>query len=77
MKYKTAQEWREAAMQMPQGVSDMEMAQRKQRAQVHALKEGKNLGDDDWKDYMLYIMGKMELEEYQAYLLFKHSSGGK
>lgn len=76
MKHKTAQAWGEAAMQRPQGVSDMEMADRKQRAQAHVLKEGRDLGDDVWEDYMLYIMGKMELEEYQAYLLFKHSAGG-
>jgi len=77
MKYKTAQAWREAAMQRVQGVSDVEMAHRKQLAQAHVLKEGDALSDDVWQDYMLYIMGRMELEEYQAYLLFKHSRGGE
>jgi len=77
MKYKTAQAWREAAMQRPHGVDDVEVACRKQAAHKHVLQEGGQPKGDIWEDYMLYIMGKMDLEEYQAYLLFKHSGGGE
>ncbi len=77
MKYKTAQAWKEAAMQRPQGVDDGEMMRREKIARAHMLQGGKNVGSDVWEDYMLYITGKMALEEYQAYLLFKHSGGGE
>jgi len=75
MKYKTAQAWKEAAMQRAQGIADIEVARREQQARKHILQEGKEPNEDVWEDYMLYIMGKMDMEEYQAYLLFKHSRG--
>jgi len=74
MKYKTAQAWKRAAMQRPQGVSDVEMVRRKQQACDHVLQNGGKASGDIWEDYMLYITGRMEEEEYQSYLLFKHSS---
>jgi len=77
MAYKTAKAWKEAAMQRPQGVDGAEMHQREQRARKHVLQEGKQPVGDVWEDYMLYIMGKMDLEEYQAYLLFKYSKGSE
>jgi len=77
MKYKTAQAWKEAAMRRAQGVDDDELVRREKIARAHILQEGKNAGSDVWEDYMLYITGKMDLKEYQAYLLFKHSRGGE
>ncbi|MDQ6968383.1 MAG: hypothetical protein Q9M14_06865 [Mariprofundaceae bacterium] len=77
MAYKTAQAWKEAAMQRAQGVDDVEAARREQVARAHILQEGKEPSDDVWEDYTLYVMGKMDLEEYQAYLLFKHSGAAK
>jgi len=77
MAYKTAQAWKEAAMQRPQGVDDAEAGRREAQARKHVLQEGKQPVGDVWEDYMLYIMGKMDLEEYQAYLLFKYSKGGE
>ena len=77
MAYKTAKAWKEAAMQRPQGVDDAEMHQREQQARKHVLQEGKQPVGDVWEDYMIYIMGKMDLEEYQTYLLFKYSKGGE
>ena len=77
MAYKTAQAWKTAAMQRPQGVDDGEMARREGQARKHVLQEGKEPNGDIWEDYMLYIMGKMDLQEYQAYLLLKHSRGGE
>jgi hypothetical protein len=77
MAYKTAKVWKEAAIQRPQGVDDAEMHRRERQARKHVLQEGKQPVGDVWEDYMLYIMGKMDLEEYQAYLLFKHSRGSE
>lgn len=76
MEYKTAQAWKYAAEQRPQGVSDAEVARRKKEAKAHALQVGKKVSADVWGDYMLYITGKMDMEEYQAYLLFKHARCG-
>jgi len=53
------------------------MHRRERQARKHVLQEGKQPVGDVWEDYMLYIMGKMDLEEYQAYLLFKHSRGSE
>ncbi len=77
MKYKTAQAWKEAAMQRSQSIGDAEVSRREQQARKHVLQEGKSLHGEVWEDYMLYIMGKMDIKEYQAYLLFKHSRGGE
>jgi len=73
MRYKTAQAWREAAMQRHQGVDDKEVEVRRLKAFKHIEKSGVSVTRDVWDDYMLYILGKMELDEYQSYLLFKHS----
>jgi len=73
MRYKTAQAWKAAAMQRPQGVSDIEAERRKRLAYEHVLRNGEKTSGDIWEDYILYITGRMEKEEYQSYLLFKHS----
>jgi len=76
MKYETALAWKKAAMHRDQCIGDKEVQRRKQMAKDHVIRNKKEASGDGWDDYMLYIMGKMELEEYQAYLLFKHSNGG-
>jgi len=73
MEYETAQVWKRAALQRPQAVSDAEAERRKQLACDHVLQNGGKTSGDVWEDYMLYITGRMEKEEYQSYLLFKHS----
>jgi len=73
IKYKTAAEWQRVAMQRMQGVNREEQDKRREQAQVHIQSEGIQSNADLWADYELYILGKMELEEYQDYLLFKHS----
>jgi len=73
MKYETATEWRQVAMQRMQGVSRDEQDKRREQAQAHIQEEGIQPNADLWADFELYILGKMELEEYQEYLFLKHS----
>jgi len=73
IKYETAAEWQQVAMQRMQGVSRDEQDKRREQAQKHIQAEGIQPNADLWADYELYILGKMELEEYQDYLLFKYS----
>ncbi|MFQ5346058.1 MAG: hypothetical protein ACE5DZ_08895 [Mariprofundus sp.] len=70
--YDSSDAWRNAVMQRSSGISDMESRQRREIAAAHNLKEG--IQDaDTLADQEMYILGKMSLEEYQDYLLFKHS----
>jgi len=73
VKYKTAQAWKASAMQRAQGVSDAELERRSEIARNHIDQHDEGSSAEMWEDYMLYITGRMEIEEYQAYLLFKHS----
>lgn len=71
--YDNADAWRSAAMKRVSDISDSELRQRKKIANAHNLKEGIN-DADTLADQEIYIQGKMSLEEYQSYLLFKHSN---
>jgi len=62
-------------MSRPDGVGDAEAEQRRFRADVHNHLHHVN-DPDVLLDQELYILGKMDMEEYQAYLLFKHGKGG-
>lgn len=73
MKYSSADEWRAAAMQRPDGVDASEMERRMQIARQHQIAGGVVPDDDTQADQELYIRGKMDIEEYQNYLLFKHT----
>lgn len=69
--YANAEEWRQAAMRRESGIDAEEMAARRRVAEVHNREHG--ISDaDTLADQELYIQGKMELDEYEAYLLFKH-----
>ncbi len=60
-------------MQRASGIGDDEIDQRMAVADAHNRRHG--ISDaDTLADQQLYIQGKMELEEYQQYLLFKHSN---
>lgn len=62
-------------MARPQTISGAISEQRQQAAACHNLQEG--VADSDTlMDQQLYILGKMELDEYQEYLLFKHRQAG-
>ncbi|MDX8395167.1 MAG: hypothetical protein R8K22_01995 [Mariprofundaceae bacterium] len=71
--YSNADDWRNDAMQRPSLCDANESARRKTLANAHNKKEGmsdaKVLADQE-----LYIQGKMDVDEYQNYLLFKHSN---
>jgi len=73
MDYKTADEWRDAAMKRANGVNEDESARRRKVVQLHQLQDGVEADTDAQADYELYILGKMEIEEYQKYLFLKHS----
>ncbi len=74
MDYKTAAKWREAAMKRTNGVDEDESGRRREIVQLHQLESGVEADADVRADYELYILGKMEIEEYEQYLLFKHGS---
>ncbi|RLL53576.1 hypothetical protein D8Y20_05250 [Mariprofundus sp. EBB-1] len=70
--FDNADAWRNAAMQRTSLCDAAESDQRKILADVHNQKEG--ICDPDvLADQMLYILGKMDVDEYQNYLLFKHT----
>ena len=73
MDYKTADEWREAAMKRANGVDEDKSGRRREQVRLHQLEGGVEADADTRADYELYILGKMELEEYQKYLFLKHS----
>jgi hypothetical protein len=77
MKYETAEQWREEAMQRPDGVEAEESESRRQMVQAHHVAEGTEPDAETLADYELYILGKMGLEEYQDYLFFKHQQGSE
>ena len=74
-KYESATEWRDAAMSRPNGVGNAEAEQRRSQADVHNHLHHV-IDPDVLVDQQLYTLGKMGMEEYQAYLLFKHGKSG-
>jgi len=71
--YSSAAAWRDAAMQRISKINDGEADQRS--AIADAYNRQHSITDADaLADQQLYIQGKMDLEEYQDYLLFKHSN---
>jgi len=72
-KYKTADEWRDVAMQREDGVSSKVIASRRKQAEAHYAKENVQPTADILADHELFILGKMDMQEYEQYLLFKHS----
>jgi len=73
MGYRTADEWRKAAMKRENSVDAAASKHRREKVRQHQLQEGVEVDSDTLADYELYILGKMEVEEYQSYLYFKHS----
>lgn len=70
--YINADAWRHEAMQRPTAVELAESRQRQAKADAHNRQH--NIADaDTLADQQLYILGKMDLGEYQDYLLFKYS----
>ena len=73
--FDTAEQWYEEAMQRPDGVDYAESEKRQAQADAH--NKSHSISDPDVLiDQQLYILGKMDMEEYQSYLLFKHSKSG-
>lgn len=75
MRYESAEQWREEAMRRDNGVDAAESQRRREMVAAHHEGEGTRPDADRMADYELYILGKMELDEYEQYLLFKHGSG--
>jgi len=72
MTYQNAEEWWYAAMQRQSRINEKEQLTRRKIAQSHN-RENNITAPDTLADQELYIQGKMELAEYEAYLLFKHT----
>jgi len=70
--YSNADVWCCAAMQRESCIDAEESCQRARLADAHNHKEGMT-NPDTLADQQLYIQGKMDRDEYQDYLLFKHS----
>lgn len=74
MKYSFASpdEWRFEAMQRISDIDAAESEKRRSLADAHNREHG--IADTDMlADQELFILGKMDIEEYQEYLLFKYS----
>jgi len=69
--YATPDAWRRDAMRRPSAIDAAESDRRRQVAVAHNRSQG-NVDADTLADQQLYIQGKMDIEEYQRYLLFKH-----
>ena len=77
MKYTNAKEWRKAAMSRETLISDDEISQRRTLAVKHYAAENIQPDADTLADHELYILGKMDMQEYEQYLLFKHHPGSE
>ena len=73
LKYATADEWRAEAMQRVSSISESEIIQRRTQASRHYQQEEVMPNADTLADHELFILGKMDLSEYEQYLLLKHS----
>jgi hypothetical protein len=71
--FTNANAWRDAAMQRSSDINVVESNQRRVAADAYNREQGIS-APDMLADQQLYIQGKMDIEEYQEYLLFKHSS---
>lgn len=71
--FSNADDWWDAAMQRSPDISVAASNQRAAAAEAHN-REHSISDPDTLADQQLYIQGKMDLEEYQEYLLFKHST---
>ncbi|OIO71196.1 MAG: hypothetical protein AUJ57_07375 [Zetaproteobacteria bacterium CG1_02_53_45] len=73
--YANADEWRASAMARADCVSQQEAEIRQNAAELHNRQN--DVSDPDTLlDQKLYILGKMDITEYQRYLLFKHATPG-
>ncbi|HXH72629.1 MAG TPA: HAD-IA family hydrolase [Mariprofundaceae bacterium] len=75
--YRTPDVWRDVAMARPDGVDDLEAARRRAVARRHYTESGMMPDPDTLADHELFIRGKMTLDEYQEYLVCKHSDSEK
>lgn len=75
MKYETAEQWRREAMRRSDGVDAEESGRRREKVAAYHRAEGTEPDTDRLADYELYIRGKMDIDEYQQYLVFKHRPG--
>ena len=73
VRFTNAHDWRDAAMQRSSDIHVTESNQRKAAADAYNRQHGIS-APDILADQQLYIQGKMDIEEYQKYLLFKHST---
>jgi len=74
--YTTADEWRQAAMLRESAISEVVQQERRAQAAQHYAAADAAPDADTLADHELYILGKMEMAEYEQYLLFKHSPKG-
>lgn len=72
--YDNAQQWRQAAMSRACRVSEEESERRREVMRAHHMSAGIEPDTDQLADYELYIYGKMDMDEYQQYLVFKHGA---
>lgn len=74
MPFATPEAWRTAAMQRSSAIGAEEVGRRRAVAAAHHRRHG--MPDaDTLADQELYVLGKMELEEYRDYLIFKFMYG--
>ncbi|MDQ7004528.1 MAG: hypothetical protein Q9N67_06275 [Ghiorsea sp.] len=72
MKYTSAKAWLAEAVQRQTTLSEVEISNRKAMAAAHYAQENITPDAETLADHDLYILGKMDLEEYEQYLLLKH-----
>ena len=53
-------------------ISEVEISQRRALAAKHYATESVQPDAETLADHELYILGKMDMQEYEQYLLFKH-----
>ncbi len=61
-------------MERENSVDADESKRRRATVEAHHRSEGTVPNETQMADYELYILGKMHVEEYQQYLLFKYGA---
>ncbi|MDQ6988742.1 MAG: hypothetical protein Q9M19_02590 [Mariprofundaceae bacterium] len=72
MTYNTAKAWWDDAMLRESELSAAEVGQRRAKVDLFFEQAVDKPSADTLLDYELFILGKMDMAEYEQYLLFKH-----
>lgn len=74
-RYESADAWKRAAMLREVSIDEGEVRLRREQARLFYVQQETLPAPEVLADHELYITGRMELAEYQDYLVFKYGRG--